>query len=139
MQKRPLRILVAEDVEVNRMLLSVMLERLGHAVTLVEDGRAAVAAVVRQPFDVVLMDVQMPVMDGIAATRRIRALPGGECDVPIVALTGNVIPEDQRSYLAAGMTACIDKPISWPKLEATLALVTAPGSPRKLGVPGESV
>ena len=57
-----------------------------------------------------------------------RALPGPECDVPIVALTGNVIPEDQRSYLAAGMTACVDKPISWADLEATMALVTAPGS-----------
>lgn len=126
MQKRSLRILVAEDVEINRELLRVMLEQRGHAVTPVENGAAALAALERQPFDIIVMDVQMPVMDGIEATRRIRALPGPERDIPIIALTANVLADARQAYRDAGMTACLDKPIAWGELDETLARLTSP-------------
>uniref|UniRef100_UPI0035B062A8 response regulator n=1 Tax=Stella sp. TaxID=2912054 RepID=UPI0035B062A8 len=87
-------------------------------------------------FDAVLMDIQMPVMDGIEATRRIRALPGPERTVPIIALTANVLTGARQTYLAAGMTDCVDKPISWTELEHTLARVTA--SPNNAVSPDEA-
>ncbi|BBK42428.1 hypothetical protein STVA_24480 [Allostella vacuolata] len=116
-----LTLLVAEDVDINRDLIRTMLEAKGHRLTMVCDGAEAVAAVSANRFDAVLMDVQMPVMDGVEATRRIRALPGPERDVPIIALTANVLTGARQSYLAAGMSACVDKPISWAELDKTLA------------------
>ncbi|ROP81168.1 signal transduction histidine kinase [Stella humosa] len=126
-QASSLKLLVAEDVEINRELVRAMLTARGHRVTLVGDGSAAVAAVRAERFDAVLMDVQMPVMDGVEATRRIRALPGPERDIPIVALTANVLTGAHQSYLAAGMSACVDKPIAWNVLEQTL--IRLAGSP----------
>ena len=66
------------------------------------------------------MDVQMPVMDGVEATRRVRALPPPACRVPIVGLTANVLEEERRRYLAAGMDRCLTKPVAWPELFARL-------------------
>jgi CheY-like chemotaxis protein len=99
----------------------------------VSDGAAALDALSHERFDAVLMDIQMPVMDGVEATRRIRSLPGPERDVPIVALTANVLTGARQSYLSAGMTACVDKPISWVELDNTLARITAAG-----GTPGSA-
>jgi signal transduction histidine kinase/CheY-like chemotaxis protein/HPt (histidine-containing phosphotransfer) domain-containing protein len=118
---RALEILVAEDNEINRMLVSALLARLGHRIELVGDGAAAVAAVARRTWDLVLMDVQMPKMDGVAATRAIRALPPPANAVPIIALTANALSEHRAEYLAAGMNDYLTKPTQPDALEATLA------------------
>ena len=117
----PLRVLVAEDVELNRDLLSDMLGRHGHEVVFATNGEEAVALATKRTFDLVLMDVQMPVMDGVEATRRIRRLPPPAGHVPIVGLTANVLASERERYLAAGMNGCIGKPIVWPELFAALA------------------
>jgi PAS domain S-box-containing protein len=126
---RPLRVLVADDVPANRELLEEMLGRHGHAVRLAEDGAAAVAQVEREVPDVVLMDVQMPVMDGLEATRRIRRLPAPAGVVPILALTANVMAAERERYLAAGMDLCVTKPVVWPDLFAALASLAGGGEP----------
>jgi signal transduction histidine kinase/HPt (histidine-containing phosphotransfer) domain-containing protein/ActR/RegA family two-component response regulator len=118
---RSLDLLVAEDNEINRLVVTAMLERLGHRIVVVHDGRAAVAAVSQRRFDLVLMDVQMPEIDGIAATKLIRALPGSAGRVPIVALTANVLSGQREAYLAAGMEDCLTKPIVYEALVAALA------------------
>jgi CheY-like chemotaxis protein/HPt (histidine-containing phosphotransfer) domain-containing protein len=118
---RALEILVAEDNEINRMLVSALLARSGHRIELVGDGRAAVATVARRAWDLVLMDVQMPEMDGVAATRAIRALPPPANAVPIIALTANARPEHRAEYLAAGMNDYLAKPVQPEALEAALA------------------
>ena len=125
----PLRILVVDDVAVNRELLNEMLRRSGHEVAQAEDGAQAVASVGRGGFDVVLMDVQMPVMDGIEATRRIRRLPLPMKNVPIFALTANVMESEHQRHLASGMNGCLTKPIVWHDLFAALAGVLPNGRP----------
>jgi CheY-like chemotaxis protein/HPt (histidine-containing phosphotransfer) domain-containing protein len=118
---RPLRLLLAEDIELNRDLLGDMLGRHGHEVVFAEDGAEAVELASRGGFDVVLMDVQMPVMDGVEATRRIRALPPPAGRVPIVALTANVMASERERYLGAGMDGHVMKPVEWGELFAALA------------------
>ncbi|MBA2675480.1 ATP-binding protein [Ramlibacter sp.] len=117
----PRRILVAEDVAVNRDILRLALTRQGHTLVLVEDGAQALALVQQQPFDLVLMDVQMPVMDGVEATRRIRKLDGPLRDIPIVGLTANVMAHERARYLDAGMSDCVMKPIDWDQLNAAIS------------------
>jgi signal transduction histidine kinase/CheY-like chemotaxis protein len=111
---RSLRVLVAEDNRVNQLVIRRLLERLHHTVVLCEDGRAAVAAVEAERPDLVLMDVQMPEMDGFAATAAIReremALPGGR-RLPIVALTAFAMKGDRERCVAAGMDDYLTKPI----------------------------
>jgi signal transduction histidine kinase/DNA-binding NarL/FixJ family response regulator len=107
-----LRILAAEDDEINRMVLSGFITPYGHALTLVGDGAEAVAAVQREAFDIVLMDVMMPKLDGVQATRAIRALPPPYCEVPIIALTANALAGHREEYLKAGMDDYVSKPIS---------------------------
>ncbi len=121
-----LHVLVAEDNEINRDIVVTMLRRAGHRVTAVEDGLQAVRLVEEGGFDLVLMDVQMPVMDGVTATRHIRAMPGEAARLPIVALTGNVMPGHRAEYLAAGMTAYLTKPIVSADLYEVLRTVAAP-------------
>jgi two-component system, sensor histidine kinase len=121
---RPLRILVADDVALNRELLQISLEQNGHQAVLVENGAQAVDQVRGDAFDVVLMDVQMPIMDGIEATRRIRMLPPPIGRLPIVALTANVMEAEQQRCLEAGMNRVLTKPIEWDRLFDTLAAVT---------------
>ena len=120
-----LRVLVAEDNEINRDIVVTMLRRAGHRVTAVEDGLQAVRLVEEDRFDLVLMDVQMPVMDGVTATRHIRGMPGPASRLPIVALTGNVMPGHRAEYLAAGMTAYLTKPIVSADLLEILGSVSA--------------
>ena len=83
------------------------------------------ALAARERFDVVLMDVRMPGMDGVEATRQIRKLPPPAGAVPVLALSANVLPEEQARYLAAGMNGTLTKPIDWPELFAALAKVGA--------------
>ena len=100
-----------------------MLSRHGHQVrSLAEDGAVALE-LAQEPPDVVLMDIQMPVMDGLEATRRIRLLPQPAGTVPILALTANVMANDRERYLASGMNRCLTKPVIWPELFAALAAV----------------
>ena len=119
------RVLIAEDNPTNRLVATRMLERMGHRVEAVENGREAVEAVQRGGFDLVLMDVMMPEMDGIAATEAIRRLSGTAGTIPIIGLTANAMAADQERCLAAGMTHFETKPISAARLGAAIALVLA--------------
>ena len=104
------RILVAEDQEQSGDFLQKILEAAGHTVVVAGDGAEAVAAVEAAPFDLVMMDIGMPVMDGLAATRKIRAMTGPRAAVPIVATSGNTQPEQAQSFRDAGMSDHIGKP-----------------------------
>jgi CheY-like chemotaxis protein len=115
-----LRILLAEDNAVNQKLALRLLERMGHRAEVVEDGRAAVAAVEAGTFDLVLMDVQMPEMDGLEATRQIRARWPDRA-LRIVGLTANAMAGDREACLAAGMDDYVSKPIRPEELEAAIA------------------
>ena len=104
------RILVAEDEPINQIITRELLEDVGLAVTLAENGRVALELVQQQPFALLLTDMQMPVMDGISATRAIRALPSGG-NIPIIAMTANAFSEDRANCLAAGMDDFVAKPV----------------------------
>jgi signal transduction histidine kinase/ActR/RegA family two-component response regulator len=126
---RPLRVLLAEDNATNRYLITAYLRAGGHAVEVVANGTEAVAATAGGRFDVVLMDVQMPEVDGLAATRAIRALPAPAGAVPIIALTANAMPEDRDACLAAGMTDYLAKPVEVAALNQALARVQPAAPP----------
>jgi CheY-like chemotaxis protein len=119
----PLHVLVAEDNATNRLVVTRMLERLGHRVDAVENGREAVAAVTATRYDLVLMDVMMPEMDGLTATAAIRALPGAGARTPILGLTANAMRADEEAGLAAGMDHFATKPISADRLQRAIAQV----------------
>lgn len=112
---RPLEILVAEDSPIIATLISSLLTKQGFKPTMVVNGAKALAAVSEKLYDLVLMDVQMPEMDGISATKAIRQLAGPERDIPIIALTANALVGQRETYLAAGMNDYVTKPIQ-PKL-----------------------
>ena len=114
------RMLVAEDNFVNLRLVTLMLQKLGYRADYAGNGIEAVNAVSRQPYDIVLMDVQMPEMDGVEATRRIRSNTNGHQPY-IVAVTANVLHEDRQLYVEAGMNAFLAKPFTPDELEVTLA------------------
>jgi CheY-like chemotaxis protein len=113
-----LRVLAAEDHPANRMVLQALLEPTGLAVTFVENGREAVEAVSGSIYDLVLMDVQMPVLDGVGALQAIRALPGASARTPVHMVTANVFEEDVRRYLEAGADGVLKKPIDVRELFA---------------------
>ncbi len=120
------RVLVAEDNTVNQRVALLLLQRLGYHADVAANGLEVIEAVERQPYDVVLMDVQMPEMDGLQAARWIvqRRAPGG---LPrIVAMTANVMPGDREAYLAAGLDALVAKPISINELAAVFTHTLAP-------------
>ena len=118
---RTLTVLVAEDHPINRQYLAALLESLGHRAHFVADGRDAVRTASEQRFDLVLMDLHMPEMDGIAATRAIRALPDpAAATVPIVALTADAFQETRERCLVAGMNDFLAKPVSPQDLAAAL-------------------
>ena len=106
-----LRVLVAEDNAINQRVLREMLDRLGCISVFAHDGAEAVLALREREFDLVLMDCQMPTMDGFAATRAIRDLECASSLVPIIALTANVLPADRRACAEAGMNDFLSKPI----------------------------
>jgi CheY-like chemotaxis protein len=119
-----LAILVAEDNLVNQTIVQAMLRQLGHDVTLAGNGRQALEALAREDFDLVLMDCNMPELDGLEATRRLRAGENGVRDVavPVIALTANAMEGDREQCLTAGMP----KPVSIAALRAAIDRVRAP-------------
>jgi signal transduction histidine kinase/DNA-binding NarL/FixJ family response regulator len=135
---RKLHVLVVDDNKINRRLATVLLETEGHRVSTASNGREAVEAAMRDDFDAILMDVQMPVMDGVQATRRIRALPAPKSAVPIVALTADALAGADERYRAAGMDAYVSKPLDPAILFEKLAQVTGETAgirPAGAGVP----
>lgn len=106
------RILFADDDEVNRLVIGGMLRRIGHDVVFALDGRQAVREVTRQDFDMVIMDMHMPEMDGVEATRAIRTLSSAKARIPIIGLTADAIVENRAHYLSSGLDDLMTKPIS---------------------------
>jgi signal transduction histidine kinase/DNA-binding response OmpR family regulator len=113
------RLLVAEDNDLNQLLIREVLEQAGCKVTFVDDGKAAVASAVTQGFDAILMNVQMPLMDGLTATRAIRADPRSR-DLPIIGMSANATDEDREQALAEGMDDYVNKPLDLAVLFAVL-------------------
>ncbi|MBM3568215.1 MAG: PAS domain S-box protein [Alphaproteobacteria bacterium] len=126
---RPLRVLVAEDNAINRKVITGLLSAHGHDLTLVENGAEALSAVQRSVFDLVLMDVHMPVMDGPSAVAEIRALGGGYRDLQIIALTADAMQGDRERFLSLGMNDYVSKPIELDQLLAAMARVTGSAMP----------
>ncbi|MBL8572891.1 MAG: response regulator [Hyphomicrobiaceae bacterium] len=116
-----LNILVVEDNSVNKEVVRALLEKLGHTVDVASDGRESLEALGKARYDLVFMDMQMPVMDGLEATRRIREMPEPVASVRIVGLTANAFISDRNKCLEAGMDEFVTKPIDRAKLEAVLA------------------
>ncbi|MCL4524071.1 MAG: response regulator [Acidobacteria bacterium] len=127
---RPLRVLVAEDQSANRMLVARILERRGHSAVCVQDGIEALSALKEQPFDAVLMDVQMPRMDGLATTRAIRRKEKSSGEhLRIVAMTAHAMKGDRERCLKAGMDAYVGKPIRPEEMLQALEQSAAPLAP----------
>jgi signal transduction histidine kinase/DNA-binding response OmpR family regulator len=134
----PLRILVAEDNFVNQRLAARLLEKRGHTVTIAENGRVALQAFEREPYDLILMDMQMPEMDGFEATAAIRqreCADGGR-HIPIVALTANAMKGDSERCLNSGMDAYISKPLRPHELYDLIGILRKPVSPAPAPVTG---
>jgi PAS domain S-box-containing protein len=129
----PLRILLAEDNAVNQRVALLLLEKLGYRADVAADGREALQALERQPYDVVLMDVQMPEMDGLEATRRIVERWPGPDRPRIVAMTAGATEADREACLAAGMNDYVSKPIRQEELAAALARTVPLGDGRTVG------
>ena len=122
---RGLHILLAEDNEMNAFVAQKMLENEGHKVEIVEDGLLAIEAVTQTKYDVVLMDINMPRMDGLTATQRIRADIPEAKSLPILAFSANVLPEDKDRFMSNGMDGFIGKPILIEELRSALEAVTS--------------
>ena len=128
-ERHPLRLLVAEDNPTNQLLVMRMLEKLGYQPDLAHDGLEAVEAVTRQDYDLVLMDVQMPRLDGIGAVSRLRALGGSIHQPRVVALTANAVSGDRERLIAAGMDDYLAKPLRAGALMRALAADTSASVP----------
>lgn len=120
-----LRVLLAEDNEITRRLVAVVLQRQGHHVTAVDNGRKAVAEVAARRFDVVLMDMHMPELDGNEATRLIRALQRGGKRLPVIALTADALPEQRARHLSSDLDAYLTKPVDWDQLDHVMRTLAA--------------
>ncbi|MBI5519029.1 MAG: PAS domain S-box protein [Desulfovibrio sp.] len=128
----PLHVLVAEDEEVSTLALTTMFRRLGHSVTHVSNGQEAVEAVCREHFDCVFMDIQMPLVNGLEATRMVRSLADpAQAGVWIIALTAYALSGDKERFLAAGMNDYVSKPVQLKELEEALARVPLARRPRQ--------
>jgi CheY-like chemotaxis protein len=147
---RPLRILLAEDNKVNQLLAVSLLSKAGHRVDVAGNGIEALAALKARPYEIVLMDMQMPEMDGLKATRAIRTLPGPVAEVPIIAMTANALKGDRERCLAAGMNDYVSKPIErdallqkiafWTNSEAPAAAAAAAATqPNRVEVSAEAI
>jgi signal transduction histidine kinase/ActR/RegA family two-component response regulator len=120
------RVLLVEDTEMNGEIAQAMIEAAGYAVDLVADGSAAIAAVKARRYDAILMDIQMPGMDGVTATRHIRRLDHHNAAAPIIAMTAHVIPREVERFIAAGMNDHLGKPFKREALCAKLAKWCSP-------------
>jgi CheY-like chemotaxis protein len=119
-----LRILLAEDNAVNQTVATGLLKKMGHTVVTADDGKEALSLVSARSFDLVLMDVQMPIMDGVTATKKIRENEQGkQFRIPIIAVTACVMDEDRQRCLVAGMDGYVTKPIDYKVLSETLEKV----------------
>ena len=125
--KRALNILVVEDNEINRLVVREMLQTIGHTVTEAHDGQDGVALAEAQSYDLILMDISMPRMDGVEATRRIRSGGGASAASPIVALTANAMLHEIACFREAGMNETLTKPISRKSLDRALAVANSAG------------
>jgi PAS domain S-box-containing protein len=128
------RVLVVEDNSTNQIVARRLLEQLGACVSVADDGASGVAAASAGAFDLILMDVQMPGMDGLEAARRIRALPGGAAHAPIIALTANVMAHQRAAYIDAGMNGVVAKPISPTALVTEIQRLSQVASTRQNAV-----
>jgi signal transduction histidine kinase/CheY-like chemotaxis protein len=126
---RILRVLVAEDNRVNQALARRLLEKQGHIVTIAGDGRAAIDAFRKNTFDLILMDVQMPEVDGYQATREIRRRETNDRRIPIIALTANAMSGDRELCMAAGMDGFISKPINLDELLDAISKLSVESTP----------
>jgi two-component system, sensor histidine kinase len=122
---RALKILCAEDNPYGRVVLNTILTELGHRADFTGSAEAAVKAMERQAYDLVLMDVMLVGADGLEATRRIRALPPPSGRTPIIGISGRTSPEDEAKGLAAGMDSYVTKPISPRVLATAIAAVVS--------------
>jgi CheY-like chemotaxis protein/HPt (histidine-containing phosphotransfer) domain-containing protein len=125
-----LKILLVEDHPINRKAVLMMLNQAGIQVTTAENGQEAVLLAGQTRFDLILMDVQMPVMDGLEATRQIRYHEGGNASVPVIALTANVMAESRSHCFAAGMTDFLAKPVTKSDLLRLVQKYCAAGQPQ---------
>ena len=128
--RRP-RVLLAEDVPTNQMIAEHMVTNFDCSVEIAANGLFALEAVSERPFDIVLMDVSMPEMDGVEATRRIRARSDHVAKIPIVGVTAYAMEEDRARFVAAGMDAFVAKPLERDALHAAMAAMLAPSGPDK--------
>jgi signal transduction histidine kinase/ActR/RegA family two-component response regulator len=130
MHDRPLRILAAEDIPTNQLVLRTIMQTFGVELKMADNGRQAVDAWEQADFDVILMDIQMPEMDGLAATRAIRAgeRASGRARTPIIAVSANAMAHQVEEYLAAGMDGHVAKPIELAKLHAAIEAALTPGA-----------
>ncbi len=127
-QGNGLHILLAEDNRVNQIVATRLAEKMGHSVVVAANGQLALLLLATQPFDLVLMDVQMPEMDGLTAARRIReSEEGTPFHLPIIAMTAHAMKGDRERCIEAGMDGYVSKPISGPLLEEAIAGVTGEG------------
>ena len=131
-----LRILVAEDNSVNQLMIMKLLEKLGHSAVCAQDGQEALELLRLEPYDCVLMDIQMPGLDGTETTRMIRrkALPGIDPDIPVIALTAYALSGDRERFLAMGMNGYLSKPVSMAGLSAALSGIV-PASRERVEAP----
>ncbi|WP_027180435.1 response regulator [Maridesulfovibrio bastinii] len=117
-----IRVLVVEDNRINLLAITRYLYKKGYSITGVPDGRKAVEAVLENQFDCIVMDIQMPVMDGLTATSTIRSSGSGatEPEVPIIAITAYALPGDRERFLRSGMDDYLPKPLDFDALERTI-------------------
>jgi len=131
-----LRLLLAEDNDVNRMLITAMLTRLGHRIDAVVNGLEAVEALQESDYDLLLLDMEMPVMDGRATAKAIRCMNSPVSRIPIVGISADALPEHRDGHMTAGLDAYLTKPIEWDHLNAViLDLVARPDDGRAVPVP----
>ena len=115
---RKIRLLAADDIKLNQMMMTkILVEKLGYSLTSVSNGQEALDTIRDGSFDVVLMDIQMPVMDGVSAISAIRSCSEPWKNIPIVALTGDTKAEHIAQYEQVGANACVAKPIDWYRLD----------------------
>ena len=121
---RPLRILIAEDEDINLKFLEILLKKLGHSVVSVVNGMQVIEQLDLEPFDLIFMDIQIPIMDGIEATHIIRSSHHHYNNIPIVALTGYTMVGDKERFLGAGMNYFLGKPVEFDDIKKILTTIS---------------